>query len=66
MAITYRRMYPADAPLLVHIVADVFDEKVRPNRLATYLAAPGHLLVLAFDGDLVVGQCAGGGASSPR
>lgn len=59
MNITYRRMYRADAPLLAHIAADVFDEKVRPNRLATYLAAPGHLLVLAFDGDLVVGQCAG-------
>jgi ribosomal protein S18 acetylase RimI-like enzyme len=59
MTITYRRMQPADAPLLANIAKDVFDEPVRPDRLAAYLEAPGHLMVLAFDGDLVVGQCVG-------
>lgn len=59
MVITYRRMTPADAPLLVNIAKDVFDEPVRPDRLAAYLKALGHLMVLAFDGDLVVGQCVG-------
>ncbi|GLQ12186.1 GNAT family N-acetyltransferase [Devosia yakushimensis] len=59
MAITYRRMVPGDAPLLVNIADDVFDEAVRLDRLMAYLDAPGHLMVLAFDGDLVVGQCVG-------
>lgn len=59
MTITYRRMTAADASLLTNIAADVFDEPVQPDRLAAYLAAPGHLMVLAFDGDLVVGQCTG-------
>lgn len=59
MAITYRRMAPGDATLLVNIADDVFDEAVRPDRLMAYLDAPGHLMVLAFDDDLVVGQCVG-------
>ena len=59
MSITCRRVGPDDAALLARIADDVFDEPVRPDRLAAYLAAPGHLMVLAFDGDLVVGQCAG-------
>ena len=52
-------MTPADAPLLANVAADVFDEPVDPSRLANYLATPGHLMVLAVDGDLVVGQCVG-------
>ncbi|UXN74447.1 GNAT family N-acetyltransferase [Devosia sp. A8/3-2] len=59
MTIIYRRMTQTDAPLLANVAADVFDEPVRPDRLAAYLAAPGHLMVLAFDGDSVVGQCVG-------
>ena len=30
-----------------------------PSGLHAYLREPGHIMVLAFDGDLVVGQCAG-------
>ncbi len=59
MSIVCRRITAPDASLLTNIAADVFDEPVQSDRLAAYLAAPGHLMVLAFDGDLVVGQCTG-------
>ena len=59
MTIACRRITASDAALLSNIATDVFDEPVDPLRLAAYLASPGHLMVLAFDGDLVVGQCAG-------
>ncbi|KKB85318.1 aminoglycoside adenylyltransferase [Devosia limi DSM 17137] len=59
MPILLKRLTAVDAALLANIGPDVFDEPVQPDRLARYLAAPGHLMVLAFDGDLVVGQCTG-------
>ena len=59
MSVVCRRITAADASLFANIAIDVFDEPVRPDRLAAYLAAPGHLMVLAFVGDLVVGQCTG-------
>lgn len=59
MPILLKRITAADAALLTHIGPDVFDAPVQPDRLARYLAAPGHLMVLAFDDDLVVGQCTG-------
>lgn len=58
-SIVIRRIGPADVRVFDRIAPDVFDEPVDPARLAAYLAEPGHLLVLAFDGDLIVGQCAG-------
>ena len=36
----------------------MFDEPVRPYRLAAYLADPGHQLILALAGGQVVGRCA--------
>ena len=59
MPIHLCRLRPGDERLLDQVAADVFDEPVRADRLAAYLATPGHLMVLAIDGDLVVGQCAG-------
>jgi ribosomal protein S18 acetylase RimI-like enzyme len=53
------RLRPGDEALLDRVAPDVFDEPVRPDRLRSYLASPGHLMILALDGDLVVGQCAG-------
>jgi GNAT superfamily N-acetyltransferase len=50
---------PADAALFASIAPGVFDEPVRPHRLAAYLAAPGHHLVVALAGGEIVGQCAG-------
>ena len=57
MPIVYRRIGAAEAATLSSIAPDVFDEPIDPLRLSTYLASPGHLLLLAFDGDRVVGQC---------
>ena len=56
---TVRRMRAGDEALLRSIAPEVFDEPIDPQRLRDYLGAPGHLMVLAFEGELVVGQCAG-------
>ncbi|WP_193337770.1 GNAT family N-acetyltransferase [Devosia beringensis] len=58
MPFRVHRVSAGDAALFSS-VADVFDEPIDPARLARYLDAPGHLMVVALDGDLVVGQCAG-------
>lgn len=59
MAFTVRRIGQSDTGAFEKIGIDVFDEPVDAARLSAYLATPGHLMVLAFDGELVVGQCAG-------
>ena len=59
MAIVVKRITADDSGLFANIAADVFDEPIHPERLSSYLSAPGHLMVLALDGTLVVGQCAG-------
>ena len=59
MGFTVRRMHPGDEAAFQSIAPDVFDEPIHPERLAAYLREPGHIMVLAFEGDLVVGQCAG-------
>jgi len=58
MHITVKRLAPGDEAILGSIAADVFDEPIHPERLHAYLREPGHLMLLALDGDLVVGQCA--------
>lgn len=58
MPIDIRRMQPGDELEFAEIAADVFDEPIHPERLAAYLLEPGHLMLLAFDDNLVVGQCA--------
>jgi aminoglycoside 6'-N-acetyltransferase I len=58
MNVNIRRLYPGDDALVMRIAPDVFDEPVRPDRLAGYLAAPGHFMVVALADGLVVGQCA--------
>ena len=52
------RLSPNKAGLLDRIAEDVFDEPVRPDRLAGYLAGPGHIMLVAVSGGIVVGQCA--------
>jgi aminoglycoside 6'-N-acetyltransferase I len=59
MGITVRRMQAGDEAAFYNIAPDVFDEPIHAGRLEHYLREPGHLMVLAFDGDLIVGQCAG-------
>ncbi|ESZ57589.1 GNAT family N-acetyltransferase [Mesorhizobium sp. L103C131B0] len=52
-----RRLYPGDDALVKRIAEDVFDEPVRADRLAAYLASSsGHLMIVAL-ADGVVDQC---------
>ena len=59
MGISVKRMQPGDETAFQSIAPEVFDEAIVPERLGDYLRSPGHLMVIAFEGDLVVGQCAG-------
>ena len=59
MTFTLKRLTPADAAALSHVAPDVFDEPVDATRLARYLREPGHLMVVALEDELIVGQCAG-------
>ena len=59
MPFTLKRLSAGDEPVFSHIAPDVFDEPVDAGRLAAYLAAPGHMMVVALDGKTIVGQCAG-------
>jgi ribosomal protein S18 acetylase RimI-like enzyme len=58
MDVEIRRLTPDDAAVLDRVADEVFDEPVDPKRLATYLAEPNHLMLVAVAGDAVVGQCA--------
>ena len=58
MSIAYRLLGPGDAAVLDRVAPEVFDEPVRPDRARAYLAEPQNLLLVALEGDLVVGQCA--------
>ena len=59
MPFTLKRLTATDEDVFTHIAPDVFDEPVDPSRLATYLATPGHVMVVAIDDGSIVGQCAG-------
>ena len=49
-----RRVRAADARLFDRVADGVFDEPVSPSRLAAYLEAPGHLMLVALrDGEIV-------------
>jgi aminoglycoside 6'-N-acetyltransferase I len=52
-------MHAGNEALFQRIAPEVFDEPVVADRLHDYLRSSGHIMVLAFEGDLVVGQCAG-------
>lgn len=56
--VVIRRVGPGDQHLFSRIADDVFDEPVDAARLAAYLGEPGHHMLLAMVGDLVVGQVA--------
>lgn len=53
------RIGPGDAAVLEQMAEDVFDDEIDPAKLAAYLATPGHLMVLAVAGGVVVGQARG-------
>ena len=58
MNVEIRRLYAGDDALVKQIAEDVVDEPVRPDRLAAYLAAPGHFMIVALSENVVVGKCA--------
>ena len=58
MTIELKRVGPGDELDFAEIARDVFDEPIHPERLEAYLLEPGHLMLLAFDNGVVVGQCA--------
>lgn len=53
-----RQVRPGDEGLFARVAADVFDHAVDPAGIATYLATPGHVLVVAMSEGEIVGQCA--------
>ena len=59
MGIIVERVTDQDLARLAKVADGVFDAPPHQRWLADYLAAPGHLLVIAADGGLIVGQCAG-------
>lgn len=59
MPFRVKRLSSGDAAVFTAIGNDVFDESIDSRRLRTYLNTPGHMMVVALDGGLVVGQCAG-------
>ncbi|CCV04413.1 Aminoglycoside 6'-N-acetyltransferase [Mesorhizobium metallidurans STM 2683] len=58
MTTEIRRLEAGDDALVKRLAEDVFDEPVRPDRLAAYLASAGHLMIVALADGVIVGQCA--------
>ncbi|MDX8531843.1 GNAT family N-acetyltransferase [Mesorhizobium sp. VK25A] len=58
MNVEIRRLHPGDDALVMRVADDVFDEPVRPDRLAAYLASPGHFMIVAIIDEIMVAQCA--------
>jgi aminoglycoside 6'-N-acetyltransferase I len=54
--ITIHLLTPDDATLLNNVAPGVFDNPIDPRWSAEFMADPRHHLVLALDGDLVVGM----------
>jgi ribosomal protein S18 acetylase RimI-like enzyme len=53
-----KRIAAGDEAVFDRVAPEVFDEPVDAGRLAEYLREPGHLMLLAIEDGLVVGQCA--------
>ena len=58
MPFILKRLSAGDEAVFTHIAPDVFDEPIDPVRLHAYLRTPHQMLLVALEGDLVVGQCA--------
>ena len=57
--VTVRVLGPDDAPVLERVAPDVFDNEVDPSWATDFFADPRHHLVVAFDGEIVVGMASG-------
>jgi ribosomal protein S18 acetylase RimI-like enzyme len=53
---TIRLLCPADASVLTHVAAEVFDNEVDPRWTAEFLADPRHHIAVALAGEQVVGM----------
>jgi len=49
----------SNAHLLNNIATDVFDNKINPNSLQSFLECPRHIMLLAMEDDLVIGMVSG-------
>ncbi|OHV89042.1 GNAT family N-acetyltransferase [Mesorhizobium sp. ORS 3428] len=58
MNVEIRRLRSGDDAVVMRLAEEVFDEPIRPDRLAAYLASPGHFMIVAIVDGIVVGQCA--------
>jgi aminoglycoside 6'-N-acetyltransferase I len=58
VTVALKRMAAGDEAVFGRIAPDVFDEPIDPERMRAYLRTPGHLMILALEEDIVVGQCA--------
>ena len=59
MEILLKRLLPGDEAVLEKVAPGVFDEPVRPDLAERFLATPNYRIVVALDGDLVVGMATG-------
>ena len=59
MTIQIRKLGPGDEAVLSNVAPGVFDEAVRPDLVKRFLATPNYRIVVALDGDVVVGMCTG-------
>lgn len=59
MEIVLKRLLPGDEAVLEKVAPGVFDEPVRPDLTERFLATPNYRIVVALDGDLVVGMATG-------
>jgi aminoglycoside 6'-N-acetyltransferase I len=57
--ISVRLLGPEDAAVLDRVAANVFDHAIRADSRDAFLSCPRHVLIVALDGDLVVGMATG-------
>jgi len=58
MSVELHRVTVGDVELFDRVAGEVFDGPIVPERLRHYLAEPGHVMILAIEDGVVVGQCA--------
>ncbi len=56
MPVIIRLLQPNDASVLDNVADEVFDNPIHPRWCAEFFADPRHHLVVALDGELVVGM----------
>jgi ribosomal protein S18 acetylase RimI-like enzyme len=58
MSVELHRVTIDDVELFDRVADEVFDGPIVQERLRGYLAEPGHVMILAIEDGVVVGQCA--------